>query len=166
MTTLTYTIRPMTPEDREAVISILNHYIVHSFAAYPEEPLPLEFFDMFLHLSQGYPTGVICDKTGTVVGFGMLRAHSPLPTLAHTAEVSSFILPAHTGKGLGKMLLATLEEGARARGITTLLANISSLNPGSIAFHRRNGFRECGRFLNVGRKNGQEFDTVWMQKML
>ena len=121
---------------------------------------------MFLHMSQGYPTGVICDTAGAVVGFGLLRAHNPLPAFAHTAEASYFIHPNHTAKLLGKMLLATLEEGARARGITTLLANISSLNPGSIAFHRRNGFRECGRFLNVGRKNGQAFDTVWMQKML
>ncbi|MBN1905909.1 MAG: GNAT family N-acetyltransferase [Deltaproteobacteria bacterium] len=39
-------------------------------------------------------------------------------------------------------------------------------NPGSINFHQKNGFNEGGRLKKVGKKNGQEFDTVWMQKML
>jgi phosphinothricin acetyltransferase len=64
------------------------------------------------------------------------------------------------------MLLACLEKGARDKGITTILAGISSLNPGSIEFHRKKGFTECGRFRKVGRKKGHDFDTVWMQKML
>ena len=64
------------------------------------------------------------------------------------------------------MLLGFLEKGAIEKGITNILANISSLNPRSIEFHQKNGFIECGRFKKVGKKNGKEFDTVWMQKML
>jgi len=52
------------------------------------------------------------------------------------------------------------------KGITNILANISSLNSRSIDFHKKNGFVECGRFKNVGRKKEQLFDTVSMQKML
>ena len=82
------------------------------------------------------------------------------------AEVTYFIHPAHTGNGLGKRLLDDLERGAGEKGIATLLASISSLNSGSIRFHRKNGFSECGRFQRVGVKKGQWFDTVWMQKTL
>ncbi|MDH4232971.1 MAG: GNAT family N-acetyltransferase, partial [Nitrospirota bacterium] len=99
-------------------------------------------------------------------GFGMLRAHNPVPTFSHTAEVTCFIHPDYTGKGLGKMMLCFLEKGAVEKGIATILANISSLNPNSIKFHQKNGFTECGRFRKVVRKKGQEFDTVWMQKIL
>ena len=67
---------------------------------------------------------------------------------------------------MGKKLLGFLEKGAVEKGITNILANISSLNPRSIDFHKKNGFVECGRFKNVGRKKGQLFDTVWMQKVL
>jgi len=35
-----------------------------------------------------------------------------------------------------------------------------------IEFHLKNGFRECGRFMKVGRKFGEDFDVVWMQKQL
>ena len=121
---------------------------------------------MFLQMSKGFPTGSIEDKNGMIVGFGMLRAHNPMPAFSHTAEVTYFIHPDHTGKGLGKILLEFLEREGRGRGITTLLANISSLNAGSINFHEKNGFIERGRFKGVGEKNGQLFDTVWMQKML
>lgn len=64
------------------------------------------------------------------------------------------------------MLLTSLEKEAAEKGITNILANISSLNPNSIKFHQKNGFIECGRFKKVGKKKGQEFDTVWMQKLL
>lgn len=146
-------------------MDIFNYYVENSFAAYPENKLPYEAFDMFLQMSSGFPTGSIRDQNGKIVGFGMLRTHNPMPTFSRTAEVTYFIHPDHTGVGLGKMLLSYLEKGAVEKGITNILASISSLNPRSIEFHQKNGFRECGRFRKVGKKNGQEFDTVWMQKM-
>ncbi len=64
------------------------------------------------------------------------------------------------------MLLSVLEKGAAEKGITNILDSISSLNSGSIGLHQKNGFKQCGRFGQVGKKSGQEFDTVWMQKKL
>jgi len=161
-----YSIDPISSEDREPIIEIFNYYVEHSFAAYPDRTLPYEAFDRFLQMSDGYPAGTLRDQHGTVVGFGMLKAHSPMPVFSRTAEATCFIHPDHTGKGLGKQLLDYLVNGSIEQGITTILASISSLNPGSIAFHERNGFIPCGRFSNVGKKHGQVFDIVWMQKML
>jgi len=161
-----YSISPISIQDREAIIDIFNYYVENSFAAYPENKLPYEAFDTYLQRANGLPTASIRDRNGKIVGFGMLRPHNPSPTLSQTAEVAYFIHPDHTGKGLGKMLLAFLEKGGRERGITNLLAHISSLNPNSIKFHLKNGFVECGRFKKVGKKKGREFDTVWMQKIL
>jgi len=59
-----------------------------------------------------------------------------------------------------------LSDEAILRGIDLLVASISSMNEASIAFHRKNGFRECGRFERAGRKNDQDFDIVWMQRRL
>lgn len=161
-----YSISPISHEDREAIMDIFNYYVENSFAAYPEHKLPYQAFDMLVQMSSGFPTGSVRDGNGTVVGFGMLRPHNPMPAFSHTAEVTYFIHPDHTRRGLGKMLLDFLEKGAVDKGITNILAHISSLNPDSIEFHQRNGFVECGRFKKVGKKKGQDFDTVWMQKML
>ena len=161
-----YSINPISNEDCESIIDIFNYYVEHSFAAYPEYKLPYQAFDMFLKISDGFPTGTIKDQNGKIVGFGMLRTHNQMPVFSQTAEVTYFIHPDYIGKGLGKMLLRFLEKGAVEKGITNILANISSLNPNSIKFHQKNGFIECGRFRKIGKKKGQKFDTVWMQKML
>jgi phosphinothricin acetyltransferase len=161
-----YSISPISNEDRESIMDIFNYYVENSFAAYPETKLPYEAFDMFLEMSQNYPTAKVNDKNGRVIGFGMLRSHNPMATFSQTAEVTYFISPEHTGKGIGQKLLRHLEKGGKKKGITNILANISSLNPRSIDFHKKNNFIECGRFKSVGRKKGQLFDTVWMQKVL
>lgn len=161
-----YSISPISSDDRESIIDIFNYYVENSFAAYPENKLPYQAFDMFLQMSNGFPTGTIKDQDGKIVGFGMLRAHNPMPAFSQTAEATYFIHPDHTGKGLGRMLLDHLQKGAVEKGITNILANISSLNPQSIKFHQKNGFIECGRFRKVGKKKGRQFDTVWMQMII
>jgi len=161
-----YSISPISDEDRESIIDIFNYYIENSFAAYPENKLPYEAFEMLLQTSNDLPTGSIKDQKGKLVGFGMLRKHNPMPAFSQTAEVTYFIHPDYTGKGLGKMLIDYLIKGAIEKGITNILANISSLNPISIKFHQKSGFIKCGQFKRVGKKKDQEFDTIWMKKIL
>lgn len=157
---------PISPEDREAVISTFNYYIENSFAAYPENKVPYEFFDFLLQAISGYPNAVAKDEDKNFLGFCMLRPHSPMPTFSETAKISYFIRPEHTGKGIGSIMLEYLLSGAREKGLHCILASISSLNEGSIRFHSQHGFSECGRFREAGKKNGRFFDTVWMQKLL
>lgn len=161
-----YSITPMKLEDREAVMDIFNFYIKHSFAAYREDQLPNESYDMFLEATQGYPTGVIRGEDSKIFGFGLLSAHKNIKEFSHTADITYFLHPDYRGAGLGKVLLEKLETEAQKIGISILLASISSKNPQSQKFHKRNGFNECGRFVGVGKKNGEKFDVIWMQKLL
>jgi L-amino acid N-acyltransferase YncA len=163
---MNHIIKPITNDDRKKVIDLFNYYVENSFAAFPEKKVPYSTFDMFMQMSKGLPTGVLKDDTGKVIGFGMLRTFHPLPAFSRTAEITCFIDNSYTGKGFGKDLLAFLEKEGLKTGIINILANISSLNPKSIKFHRQNGFKECGCFLGVGKKNNRVFDTVWLQKIL
>jgi phosphinothricin acetyltransferase len=153
-------------DDGKAIIDIFNHYVENTFAAYPEAAVPYEFFGLFMSMSQGYPFLVAKDGEGKVLGFGLLRPHNPMPAFSRTAEITYFIAPDHTRKGIGGKMLDRLLAEASEIGITSILASISSLNPGSLAFHKKHGFQECGRFVGIGRKKGREFDVVWMQKMI
>ena len=160
------TLEPMTAADRMPVIDIFNFYIENSFAAYLDRKVPYDFFDIFLKAGEGYSAIVAKNETGEVVGFGMLRAYHPFPVFSKTAEISYFIKPEWTGKGVGDLMLTHLIRKAEGKGITSLLASISSLNTPSISFHKKNGFMECGRFKKIGEKKGLVFDVVYMQKML
>jgi len=158
---------PMAEHHCAEVMAIFNYYVEHGFSAYPETRLPDVFFGKFLELTRGYPAFVIKDQvSGEIAGFCFLRAWNPFSTFKKTAELSCFIAPGHTGKGLGTAALNELECQAKPKGIKVLLAGISSKNTQSLAFHRKHGFTECGRFKNVGEKNGTVFDVVWMQKEL
>ncbi len=157
---------PISQEHRKPVIDIFNHYIENSFAAYPENKVPYAFFDILMRMAHGYPTLVAKDEEAKVVGFGLLRPHNPMSTFAQTAEITYFIKPEYTARGIGSTMLKFLIDGARKQGISSILANICSLNKRSIHFHEKKGFVECGRFRRVGKKKGQLFDVVWMQKIL
>ena len=147
-------------------MEIFNYYIENSFAAYPEQRLPDEFFDALLIMSTGYPTVAARTEDGDVTGFGLLRPYNPLPAFFTTAEITYFIKPRFTGQGIGKAMLDYLLDTGKASGISTILANVSSLNEESIRFHLRHGFSECGRFREAGQKKGHIFDVVYFQKLL
>lgn len=161
-----YQINPLIAEDRIAVIDIFNYYIENSFAAYPENKVENEFFEMIVSITKGYPSATIKKDSGEVVGFGFLRPYHPLPAFKRTAEISYFIRPEYTGKGLGELILNYLLDEVKKTPVDSIIAGISSLNDPSIKFHLKHGFSECGRFLKVGRKNNTDFDIVWMQKHL
>ena len=158
----------MAEGDREAVIDLFNYYVANSFAAYPEERVPYGLFDEFLKLTQGYPAYTIRDEenVGNIIGFAFLRAYHPLSAFLRAAEISCFIHPGYTGRGIGSKMLMRLFDEARSKGIDTVLANVSSLNEQSLRFHGRHGFVECGRFRRVARKKGRDLDAVWMQRIL
>jgi phosphinothricin acetyltransferase len=156
----------MLPQDGASVVDIFNHYVENSFAAYAERKVSYEFFDMLLTVSHGYPAICAKDERGQVIGFGLLREHHALSTFSQVAESTYFISPEYTGKGIGTSMLEYLVRGAKKKDITSILASISSLNKRSISFHKKNGFKECGRFRNICKKKGKLFDVVWMQRVL
>jgi L-amino acid N-acyltransferase YncA len=160
---MSYSFEEMTNQHRVSVIEIFNFYIANSFAAYPEQPVDYDFFDRFLDIARGYPAVVIKDDSETIVGFAFLHPFRPDNTFRRVAEITYFIRPEHTGKGLGTSILERFRISAKAQGIDTILANISSRNEQSLRFHRSKGFEECGRFRRIGRKFDEDFDVVWMQ---
>jgi phosphinothricin acetyltransferase len=155
---------PLGKDDAPQVMRIFNYYVEHSAAAFFEDSVPEPFYFKMLELLGSYPSAAIRTTNGRIVGFGMVRLHNPLPVFRHTGEITYFIDPQFTGRGLGGNLLTYLEGKARECGITCILAQISSKNYGSISFHKKNGFVESGRLTKIGKKNEEFFDIIWMQK--
>ena len=161
-----YRLEPFTEEDRTSVIDIFNYFVQNSFASYREIPVAYEMFDRFLAMIGEYPAVTVKTDAGQTVGFAFIYRYHAAETMRRTAEISYFILPEHTGSGIGTMMLYHLIEKAGALGISNILASISSLNDQSLQFHRKHGFVQCGRFEEIGEKHGHVFDMVWMQKKL
>jgi L-amino acid N-acyltransferase YncA len=158
-------LRKAAPMDGKAITDIFNYYSENGFASFFELPLDDSFYKM---LSEGAYNGlfyVIVDVK-EVIGFALLKRFHKARSYDRTAEITYFIHHKCTHKGYGKIFLDKLEEEAKNLNIDTILAKISSLNPESLAFHKKNGFTECGRFIRVARKYEKDIDLVWMQKFI
>ena len=156
-------IRSVIESDWDPIAAIFNHFVTESFAAYPDRPVEVKIFRDRHGAHPMFPF-VVAEIEGEVVGFAYLSPFHPASTMRQTANLTYFLHPDFTGGGIGTAFLEHLLETGRTLGIINFIAHISSENPGSIRFHLKHGFTECGRFINVGVKNGRSFDMVWLQK--
>lgn len=161
-----YSFRKYKSTDGIKVIDIFNHFIKNDFSAFPEKQLGYDFIMKIENLTKGYPYYVIETEENEIIGFTFLAAFHHADTFKHTAEVTYFILPGHTGKGLGSESMNRLTADAMKMGINKFVAKISSMNMQSLNFHIKSGFREVGRLKSIGRKFNTDFDVVWMQRDL
>ncbi len=108
----------------------------------------------------------VIEYRGEILGFGVLRKYAKGNTFKKTCLLTYFIMPNHTKKGLGTKILGELVAKAKENRVHNVLAHISSENKGSLSFHKKHGFGECGRLRSIGRKFDKDFDVVWTQKKI
>jgi L-amino acid N-acyltransferase len=84
-----------------------------------------------------------------------------------TAMEHTIILAADAqGRGVGRALMAAVEDHAMAGGAHTMVAVVSGENPEAVAFHQAVGYVEYGTLPQIGRKFGRYLDAVFMVKLL
>jgi phosphinothricin acetyltransferase len=70
------------------------------------------------------------------------------------------------GRGIGKLLLGPLIEGAKARGLHAIIAVIDADNEASIRLHAAFGFEKVGHFKQTGFKFNRWLDVVYMERLV
>jgi phosphinothricin acetyltransferase len=155
--------RPACPGDAAAIATIWNHYIRETAATFNsvEKTAP----DVAATIAAN-PCLMVAETEGRVAGFASFVQFRGGIGYRHTMEHTVLVAPGLSRRGLGRALMAALEDRARASGVHSLLAGVSGENPAGIAFHRALGYGEVARLPEVGRKFGRWMDLVLMQKRL
>ena len=109
------------------------------------------------------PRLIAGDNEG-IVGWAALSPVSARPVYAGVAEVSVYVSAAARGRGIGRLLLASLVIESESNGIWTLQASIFPENGASISLHQACGFREVGTRRRIGKLNGVWRDTVLLER--
>jgi phosphinothricin acetyltransferase len=161
-------IRPAIHTDLPGILEIYNDAILTTTASYDYEPRTLEqrrqWFDD--RARDGYPVFVAESDTGRVVGWSALNPFHDRAGYRFTAENSVYVAADSRGRGLGKLLLAPLIEGATARGLHAIIAAIDAENAASIRLHAAFGFEKVGHFKQTGFKFGRWLDVVYMERLV
>lgn len=100
-----------------------------------------------------------------VIGWAALTPASARPVYRGVAEVSIYVDPAHTRRGVGRTLLLALVDGSERAGLWMLRAGIFPENDASIALHESCGFRLVGTHERIGQMpDGRWRDVVLYER--
>ena len=106
----------------------------------------------------------IDDHDGLMRGWAALTPVSSRCVYAGVAEVSVYVDPAFSGKGIGSDLLNQLVKASEQEGIWTLQAGIFPENASSLKIHEKAGFRILGIREKIGKQHGIWRDTVLLER--
>jgi len=161
-------IRPATRADLPGILEIYNDAVLTTTATYDYEPRTLEHRTQWFEERQrdSYPVFVAVDDAGRVIGWSALNPFHARMGYRFTSENSVYVAADTRGKGVGKLLLAPLIEGAKARGLHAIIAVIDADNEASIRLHAAFGFEKVGLFKQTGFKFNRWLDVVYMEKLV
>ena len=159
-------IRLARESDLAAINAIYNHYVLHSTCTYQLTPETAEArLAWFQTHGKEHPV-TVAEIDSEVVGWGALNRYHPREAYARTVENSLYIRHDQQRRGIGRALLADQIERARALGHHAFLAGISSEQTASIALHEAFGFQKAAHLRELGWKQGQWLDVIYMQFLL
>lgn len=158
-------IRPMCPDDWDAVHAIYAAGIATGEATFESEPPTWEAFDG-VRLPEHR---IVAGDAGRVLGWAAVSRVSSREVYRGLVEHSIYVDPQAQGRGVGRLLLAALIESTEAAGIWTIQSSIFPENAASLALHRKLGFRVVGtreRIAQIshGPKAGHWQDTLLLER--
>lgn len=156
-------IRPATPDDVPAIMTIYNQAILTTDATFDTEPRTLtEQQEWFDGQDDQHPV-LVAELDAEVVGWAALSRYSPRRAYDRTAEFSIYVEENFRNRGIGRQLIeATIKAGAET-GLRTVLARVTTGNDVSLRMHEQAGFKLVGVMKKVGFKFDRELDVCMMQ---
>jgi phosphinothricin acetyltransferase len=157
---------PATHADLPAVKEVYDHYILTTTATFHEAAIPVDGLSEYVPVDDPRHPSLVIRSGGAVAGFCACTPYKRRAAYDRTAELSVYLRPDCTGRGLGTAALARLEEAAAAAGVRVLVGTVCGENRAGIRLMERCGYGCCGRLRHVGEKFGRILDVVIYQKEL
>lgn len=162
-------VRAATTADLPAVAAIYTHYVLRTTMTFNTEVrTPRQWQDRFdEHIVTGPYHLLVAEVAGVVTGYVETQPFRPKPAYARSIELSVYVAPDGTGRGVGaalyRQLLAELADDPhfhRAYAIVALP------NDTSQRFHEQHGFVCRGTLTEAGYKFGRYLDVAYYERPL
>ncbi len=156
----------MTEDHLQSVLEIYNYFVIHTTVSFHTEPLLInEMREAVIFENPKYRAFVI-EQEGMITGYILINQHKKKQAFDVSGEVTIYLKPEFTGKGIGGKALLFIEEFAREKGFHVLIATICAENKQSKLLFEKYGYHECAHYKEVGYKFGRRLDLISYQKMI
>ncbi|MCK9593099.1 MAG: N-acetyltransferase family protein [Methanoregula sp.] len=155
---------PVTENNLGSIKEIYDYYIVNSTATFHGEKITIPELKEFLFIAHPKYRSFILRENNVIIGYCFLTRYKKRQAYDRTAELSIYIKPEYTGKGIGVVALKYLEEAAKNSGIHVLVGTLCGENNASIRLLEKSGYTRCAHMKNIGEKFGKILDVVIYQK--
>ena len=152
--------------DLKTVKEIYDHYIINSTATFHTDLISIEELKSTILIAHTKYKSFLINYKDKPCGFCYISQYKKRQAYDRTAEITIYLKPEYSGKGIGKETLKSLEEIASYNGICVLIGIIAGENLASIKLFEKCGFEKCAHFKKVGEKFDQIIDVVAYQKVL
>ena len=158
------TIRKARASDAPAICAIWNPVIRDTLATFTTIEKTPEAAAAMIGAAGG--AFLVAEAGGRMLGLATYGPFRAGPGYAFVVEHSIQLAATARRQGIGRALMAGLEQVAADAGKRVMVGAISGANPAAVAFHTALGFVEVGRMPGIGFKHGQWLELVLMQKRL
>ena len=164
------TIRTARANDAAAIAAIYNHYIAHTVVTFEEEPVSAE--EMAARIGEVQAASLPwlvaergAERSGQIVGYAYATRWKTRASYRHSVEITVYLAPEQSGRGIGPKLYAQLFTSLQACGIHAVIGGIALPNDVSVALHEKFGFEKIAHFREVGFKFNRWVDVGYWQKI-
>ena len=174
-------IRPVRPEDFEAIAALTNHFIVNTSIHFGyEEVSAAELRASWKKSKRKYPF-LVAEVDGAYpaprragtgppqsrfAGFAKSGVWRDRAAYQWTVEGGIYVSPALHRRGVGRRLYGALIDECRRCGFHSFVGGITLPNEASVRLHEAMGFVKVGQFKDAGWKFGAWHDVGFWQLML
>lgn len=157
-----FRVSPATPADAEPILAFWNPLIENTLITFSTTLKTVSDVKSMIQNQVFF----VAKQNENVLGFATYSQFRGGDGYARTMEHTIILAPQAQGKGIGRVLLNSLENHARDNGCHSLVAGISGQNPAGLAFHETMEYVEVARIPEAGHKFKQWLDLVLTQKLL
>ncbi len=161
-------VREAIADDFVAIAEIYNHYISETVVTFEVDPVSADEmrsrYDRVIE--HGFPWLVAVVDDEEVAGYAYAAQWHQRAAYRFSAEITVYLSPNHTGRGIGSALYADLIDRLTAKGIHTIIGGVALPNPASVVLHEKFGMQRAAYYRQVGFKFDRWIDVGYWQRIL
>ena len=161
------TIRRATVDDAAGVLHVLNTIVRERRLTALDRVLTLEEEREFLQRRGPRDAIFVAEWDGRIISFQGIDPFMPdIASMAHVAQMGTYVLPTYRGQGIGRRLFEASCEFAHRHGYEKIVIYVRAGNREVQSFYQRMGFQHCGRLRRQTRVGDEYEDEILFEHFL